>query len=230
MLFGGYILLTLAALLLAGAVSTARGRTLWAALLVMGWVIGQLNTLIEAVVFAVLPIRFALLQLGISLVVLAVLAALAVTLLGRWKQRPEVPATLDASIRKLIVIILAYELLYWSAGTMVWPFVQNFYSTKGLPPTIEVAALQVPRALVFVAAAWPWLRTAPAKAPLVLGFAFAVIAGIAPMLPDNPFMPADIRFAHAIETSVSNFLFGFLIAWLLRPNISVAGKAAEATS
>ena len=36
------------------------------------------------------------------------------------------------------------------------------------------------------------------------------------MLPDNPYMPPDVRLAHGIETSSSNFLFGLLVGWLLR--------------
>jgi hypothetical protein len=217
MMFALYVLLTLAALVLAGAVSPARGRASWLALLALGWTVGQFNTLIEAIVFSVMPIRDALLQLAIAFVALALLAAIAVLLIGKWRGEGHGAVYPTVTWRTLAGVVLGYELLYWTAGTLVWPFVASFYANKPLPAVALVAALQVPRALVFAAAAWPWLRTGPRHAPLVLGAAFAVIGGIAPMFPDNPYMPADVRFAHGIETSVSNFLFGLLVGWLLRP-------------
>lgn len=221
MMVAGYVLLTLAALILAGAVSPGRGRTLWLGLLALGWVVGQFNTIIEAVAFAVMPVRDAAVHLLVTLVALALLAAIAVTATGKWRGAQPPASEPGLSWRSLAGIVLGYELLYWTAGTFVWPFVADYYADKPLPSIAFVAALQVPRALVFAAAAWPWLRTGPRHAPLVLGIVFAVIAGIAPMLPDNPYMPADVRIAHGIETSVSNFLFGLLVGWLLRPGSRV---------
>lgn len=217
MMVTGYVLLTLAALILAGAVSPGRGRALWLALLALGWIVGQFNTIIEAVAFSVMPARDAALHLFAALVALALLAAIAVTATGKWRGPRAASVDLNLSWRSLAGIVLGYELLYWVAGTFVWPFVADFYADKPLPSVAFVAALQVPRALIFAAAAWPWLRTGPRHAPWVLGIVYAVIAGIAPMLPDNPYMPADVRLAHGIETSVSNFLFGLLVGWLLRP-------------
>jgi hypothetical protein len=215
MMFGLYVLLTFLTLVLAAAVSRSGGRQLWFSLLVLGWIVSQFNTLLEAVVFSVMPWTHAAIQLAISLVVLAFLAALAVLVVGRWRRPPIEPAPLNSSLGTMGLIILAYEALYWTAGTFVWPFVADFYADKPLPPVLAVIALQVPRALIFVAAAWPWLRTNPRCAPLVLGFAYAMVSGIAPLLPDNPYMTASARLAHAIETGSSNFLFGILVAWLL---------------
>ena len=215
MMFGLYVLLTFLTLVLAAAVSRSGGRQLWFSLLVLGWIVSQFNTLLEAVVFSVMPWTHAAIQLAISLVVLAFLAALAVLIAGRWRRPPIEPAPLNSSLGTLGLIILAYEALYWTAGTFVWPFVADFYADRPLPPVLAVIALQVPRALIFVAAAWPWLRTNPRSAPLVLGFAYAMIGGIAPLLPDNPYMTAGARLAHGIETGSSNFLFGILVAWLL---------------
>ena len=139
----------------------------------------------------------------------------------RWRDGEAPGSVPDASVRNLALIVLGYEILYWTAGTFVWPFVAEFYSDKALPAVPLVAALQVPRALIFVLAAWPWLRTNPRFAPVILGIAYSVIGGIAPMFPDNPYMPADVRLAHGIETSVSNFLFGLLVGYLLRPRPAV---------
>jgi hypothetical protein len=220
MMFGLYVLLTLAALILAAAASPGRGRTLWLALLAMGWLVGQFNTLIEAVAFSVMPFANAAVHLAIALVALALLAAIAVTATGKWRGVPARPVQPNVSWQSLAGIVLGYELLYFAAGTFVWPYVAHFYADKAMPSMAFVAALQVPRALIFVAAVWPWLRTGPRHAPWIVGVAFAVIGGIAPMFPDNPYMPLDIRIAHGIETSTSNFLFGLLVGWLLRPKAS----------
>lgn len=216
MMFLLYVGLTFAALVLLGAASRARGWTLWLALLTFGWLISQFSTLVEAVAFSVMPIQAATIQLGVALVAFAILSAVAVVLLGRWKGRPFTPTPTNVTVLSLALVVIGYEILYFGAGTLVWPFVEHFYADKPLPSRWLVAALQVPRALVFAAAALIWLRTGPRQAPLVLGVAFAVMGGIAPMFPDNPYMPADIRLAHGIETGSSNFLFGLLVGWLLK--------------
>jgi hypothetical protein len=228
MMFGLYVLLTFLTLVLAAAVSRSGGRQLWFALVAIGWVVGQFNTLLEAVVFSVMPWQHAVVQLAISAAVLSVLAAIAVLLVGKWRTRHLEAIPLDSSLKTLALIILAYELLYWTAGTFVWPFVAHFYADKAIPSVLVVFALQVPRALIFVAAAWPWLRTNPRWAPLVLGLAYAMIGGIAPMFPDNPYMTPDVRLAHGIETGSSNFLFGIIAGWLLTRKAVRAEAAAKA--
>jgi hypothetical protein len=225
MMFGLYVLLTLGALVVAAIASRGGGPKLWLALLVLGWTVSQLNTLLEAVVFSVMPLSDALAQLAVSAVAFALLAAVAVTFSWSWRSSGPASARPDASMRNLVLIALGYEALYWTAGTLVWPFVADFYSDKPLPAVPLVAALQVPRALIFVLAAWLWLRTGPRHAPFVLGIVYSVIGGIAPMFPDNPYMPADVRLAHGIETSVSNFLFGLLVGYLLGPRPAAESKS-----
>lgn len=212
-----YLLLDFAMLAGLALVSPARGWRLAVALLVLGWTAGSFNAMVEAVAFQVLPIGTAAAILAGMLVQFALLAALAVLIAWKWRGASPPAARANITPLRLLAVILGYELLYFGAGALVFPFVQHFYTAQMLPSFGLVAGLQVPRALIFAAAAWPWLRTNPRHAPLMLGLAFAVIAGIAPLLPENPYMPADIRFAHAIETSSSNFLFGFLVGWLLRP-------------
>lgn len=212
-----YLLLTLAAMILAGYASPVRGLALALALLALAWGIGQFNILIEAVAFAVMPLGDAAIQLAVSLVLFGLLAAVAVAVLGKWRGEGGEAVALRLTPLRLLGVILGYELLYWGAGMAAFPFLAHFYTPEMLPPVWLVAALQVPRALIFVAAAWLWLRTGPRAAPWVLGLAFSVIAGIAPLLPDNPYMPADIRLVHGIEVGTSNFLFGLLLAWLLQP-------------
>ena len=84
-----------------------------------------------------------------------------------------------------------------------------------------MAAVQVVRSLIFVGAVYPLLKSGLRGAPLVLALVYGVIGGLAPLLPDNPYMPVDIRFYHAIETSLSNLLFGLVVGSLFsrRPPI-----------
>jgi len=49
---------------------------------------------------------------------------------------------------------------------------------------------------------------------IILGLLFSVISSSQLLLP-NPIMPDMVRIPHLIETSTSNFLWGFIVAWSL---------------
>ena len=213
--FIGYIALTLLGLALLGWASTARGARLWIILFVFGWTTGQFNPLLEAVIFSVMPLRGAAIELAIALVALAMMTALAVTLVGKWRGTQAPTVRLNLNLTTLITVIVGYQILYFGAGALVWPFVAKYYLAKGLLPQALVMAVQVPRALIFTIPAILWLRTQPKYAPFILGAAYALIGAIAPLIPDNPYMPAAIRFAHGIETGSVNFVFGLLVGWVL---------------
>ena len=214
-----YFLLNLAVLNLAAWLSEGRRWPLFLALLAFGLGVGMVNSLIEAVAFAVMTPRDALAAVGGSVVIFALLAAAAVLLSGRGFRGSSATARPEITPARLALVVLAYELLYFGAGMLVYPYVADFYATRRLPPVGLLAGLAAFRALLFVIWTWPLLRLAPRHAPWLVGLGFAIIAGIAPLLPDNPYMPADIRFYHAIETGISNFLFGWILAWLLQPRL-----------
>jgi hypothetical protein len=212
-----YLALNLAVLAAAARLSRGPRWPLVLALLVLGFGIGMANNLIEGIVFGVIGPAEAGGAAAFGLVEFLVLAPLAVLIAGQWNAPPAPAAKLPLTPVRLGLVVLAYEALYFGAGTLVFPYVADFYATRNLPPFHLVAALQVARSLIFLAFAIPLLRRAPRHAPWLLAVAFAVIAGIAPLVVDNPYMPADIRFYHAIETSTSNFIFGFILGWLFRP-------------
>ena len=214
-----YFLLNLAVLTLAAWLSRGRRWPLFLALLAFGLGVGMVNSLIEAVAFAVMTPRDALAAVGGSVVIFALLAAAAVLLSGRGFRGSSATARPEITPARLALVVLAYELLYFGAGMLVYPYIADFYATRRIPPVGLIAGLAAFRALLFVAWTWPLLRLAPRHAPWLVGLGFAIIAGIAPLLPDNPYMPADIRFYHAIETGISNFLFGWILAWLLQPRL-----------
>jgi hypothetical protein len=213
MMIGLYLLLNFAVLWLVARSSTATGWVLTAMLLLLGFVVGSANNLLEAVVYGVLSLRQALAASVPAAIVFAILSPLAVLLAGRWKNGSEAEAA-GVTPMTLLIVVAAYEVLYWTAGTLVYPYIAHFYATKTIPPVYEVASLQVVRSLIFFAAGYPLLKGGLRSAPLVMGLVYGVVGGIAPLLPDNPYMPPDIRFYHGIETSVSNFLFGLIVGYL----------------
>jgi len=213
MMIGLYLLLNFAVLWLVARSAAATGWALTAMLLLLGFVVGSANNLLEAVVYGVLSLRQALAAAVPAAIVFAILSPLAVLLAGRWKYGSEAESA-GLTPMKMLIVVAAYEVLYWTAGTLVYPYIAHFYATKTIPPVYEVASLQIVRSLIFFAAGYPLLKSGLRSASLVMGLVYGVVGGIAPLLPDNPYMPANIRLYHGIETSVSNFLFGLIVGYL----------------
>jgi hypothetical protein len=215
MMIGLYLLLNFSVLWIVARASSSSGWRLILMLFALGFVVGSANSLIEAVVFGVLSPDQIVTAGAPAAIVFAILSPAAVFLAGRWRNGDRAahrgggftPLT-------LLAVVPAYELLYWTAGTLVYPYIADFYATRTVPPSYVVAAVQVPRSLIFVAAAYPLLRSGLRGAPLVLALVYSVIGGMAPLLPDNPYMPPDIRFYHGVETSTSNFIFGLIVGFL----------------
>lgn len=221
MMLGLYLLLNLAVLWIVARASSASGLRLALMLFALGFVVGSANNLLEAAAFGVLAPREIVAAAIPAAIVFAILSPMAVLLAGRW------PSADQTMIRQggftpitLLLVVIAYEILYWTAGTLVYPYIANFYATKTVPPVYVVSALQVFRSLIFVASVYPLLKSGLRGAPLVLALVYGIIAGVAPLLPDNPYMPANIRLYHAVETSVSNFIFGLIVGVLyVRPRL-----------
>ena len=226
MMIGLYLLLNLAVLWFVARSSSACGWRLIAMLFLLGFVVGSANNLIEAVFFGVLTLNEVVAAAVPALVVFAILSPLAVFLAGRLREGAEAPLEQGGfTVLTLLGVVLAYELLYWTAGLMVFPYVGHFYANRPLPPGYAVAAMQVLRSLIFVGAGYPLLKNGLRDAPLVLALVYSIIGGIAPLLPDNPYMPPDIRFYHGIEVTVSNFIFGLVVGYLYGWRRPVAAQA-----
>lgn len=184
--------------------------------MLLGFVVGSANNLIEGVFLGILRIRDALVAAEPAAIIFALLSPIAVLLAGRWRGADrQAPAQFGFAPLTLLAVVGAYELLYWTAGELVYPYVTNFYATvRTIPPAYAVVAMQVLRSLIFAGAVYPLLRSGLCGSPLVLAVVFSMIAGVAPLLPDNPYMPPDIRFHHAIETSTPNLIFGLVVGFL----------------
>jgi hypothetical protein len=132
---------------------------------------------------------------------------------------------------KLTVIAIAYLILYFTFGYFIaWqnPAVREYYGGMDeggffaqmgtvLGNTFWLIPFQILRAMLWVAIALPVIRMMKGQwqeTALALGLLFAVLMNAQLLLP-NPYMPEAVRMAHLIETASSNFIFGFLIGWLL---------------
>ncbi len=185
-----------------------------------------------------MPMDFITSQFIIGAAQAVVAAPLAVLLFGKIKADEERSAAalfpqfrLPQWLLKLGAVIVLYELLYFGFGYFVaWknPAVTAFY--QGTDPgsflaqmrnvvteTPTLIPFQAFRALLWVAFALPvisMLRHKPWLGALATGLFLSLPMNIPHIVP-NPFMPADVRLVHFIETASSNFIFGVLMFWLL---------------
>ena len=49
-----------------------------------------------------------------------------------------------------------------------------------------------------------------------IGLVFAILGGIAPLIPPNDLMPAYVRLGHAFEVGISNSAYGLILGYLLK--------------
>jgi len=210
-----------------------RGWRRVAALFAISWGM-QANNLAEAVFFSldiprgVLPLLFAN-SFGAAIAFAAVVDRLSPA--ATPANPPAEPRTPGSWIARIAACDLGYVVAYMTAGMAVWPFVQWFYSTRPLPDGRLVIAMQLLRGLVFTAIVALLARTlvlARTGRAVLAGLTLAVLGGVVPLLPPNPFMPAGIRFPHMIEVGVSNLLWGFGAALLLSASARRDSPAAAA--
>ena len=173
-----------------------------------------------------------------GLIIAAVFAPLAVLILG--KTRPESQITRLKILAggwpgKLALIVIAYVFLYFTFGYFVaWrsPAVRAYYG--GSDPDSFIAhiasllrsepmlfLLQAVRALLWTSIAMPVIKMtkgATWESALAVALLFAVVNS--QLLIPNPLMPAEVRMAHLLETTTSNFIFGWLVVLILRWRIA----------
>ena len=166
------------------------------------------------------------------------LIPLAVLILGKAKADHEPKVSLEPVkplkewVFKPVLIAAAYIILYWTAGYFIaWqnPELRAFYGSPGdaLPfwqHTLNtfrdepgLFPFQALRGLLWALFALPviygskWSRLPTA---LLVGLFFSIPQNIGHVLA-NPLMPlASVRFSHMIETAISTFIFGVIVASL----------------
>ena len=121
---------------------------------------------------------------------------------------------------KLTLLAIIYVLIYISFGQFVFiPLAgdafEEFY--VGLEMPQWVLLLQAVRALIWVALAIPVIRMMKGpwwEAGLAVALIFSVLMGALLLIPQD-IMPDAIRMAHFVEVTLSNFLFGWIVAFVL---------------
>jgi hypothetical protein len=163
------------------------------------------------------------------------LGPLAVWILGRGGRASEAvsqPVAVPAGswMWQLAAIGLCYVALYMTFGYFVaWqnPALRAYYG--GTDPGSFVASmrqnwvntpwifpLQFLRGILWALFLVPLIRRF-GRSPAETGFAMALFSAVwcLQLLFPNPYMPADIRWSHLVETLGSNLIFGFGVGWLL---------------
>lgn len=126
--------------------------------------------------------------------------------------------------------LIIYPLIYFLAGYLIawqFPAIRRYYTGATLNQgfILQLKSYlndglylwQIARGLLWVWIALPFLQHFQGgrfKAALVLGALFSVLHCAQLLLP-NPYMPAEVRYPHLVETGISVFWWGFVVAWVL---------------
>ena len=135
----------------------------------------------------------------------------------------------------LLLSIIVWPLIYFLAGYYIaWQFadVRLFYSgTTEMDSFLSMMKanftsglyfFQILRGALWILIALPAIaviRGSLIRKGIIIGLLFAVLSGSQLLIP-NPFMSDMVRMGHLIETTPSNFLWGFIIAWCFGKLIS----------
>lgn len=193
--------------------------------------IGHFNILIEAYIFNVTDRQETLLITGKGFLLSLIAAPAMVLLFDRWQGQQ---TTLDFKTRsklswswRFVISDFLYLFFYLLAGFVlytVYPKLMEFYGDK-IPPFSLMINTQFFRALIFIGIALLISRTVSLSLffrATLIGAVFAIIGGIAPLImPGDEFMPDYIRFGHAFEVGISNFLYGITITYLMGQKITM---------
>jgi hypothetical protein len=215
------------ALAVAAFAASGRGFRLVVALFVLAFGVGSVNVLIEAVVFDVMSLNDTLPAFAFHVVAFAILAIVAAAATGKLTGGARADIALRLTPVRIGAVALVYAVVYFVAGMLIYPYVEEFYAGRPVPSGSTVFILQIFRGLIYLASAIPLLWLNPRFPRLVLGVAFPLIAGLAPLVADHPSMPAWVRAVHAIEIASSNALFGVFLAWVIMPRAPNAGEGAR---
>ncbi len=229
------------ALALVAASSNQQGWKLSGTLFVLYYGINQLNTLDEALLFKIgLEASQTLAMMASGLVTSLVFAPLLVLLLGCWKNKTEeevkplLPRSAANWAGRIVLGDLLYVVCYFIAGMLAFPFVRDFYAAFKLPAPASMLGMEIFRGLVYVAAGLAvtnGMKGERGKAAIALGLSFPVLAGVAPLLLPNPYLPGYVRVTHGFEIGISNLIYGVLLGFLLTrkaapaPDLPRAGRA-----
>lgn len=143
------------------------------------------------------------------------------------KEKKVISKTSKPVLHRFIILSFSYVVVYFIFGYFVawqWEAVRVFYTNKTeiLPFFTHMAgvftndfyliAIQLVRGIIWSALAFLLARSSKGnriERSIIVGLTFSLLTTIYLLFP-NPFMPAVVRLAHAVELSTSMFFFGCL--------------------
>ena len=223
-------------------VTSRSGWSGWKLILALWFVLFGVLTLmpqIETAVFIrTLPQGF-LFRLFLTGFLFSGVFAALLTLLSRKRRLSDqanysstyLPKTPGSWIYRLALIAILYVAIYFTFGYFIaWsnPAVRDYYGggeyggfltqlTHVWRDTPWLFALQILRGLLWAMIAVPVIKMTKGawwEAGLAVALLFSVVMNTQLLLP-NPLMPYEVRMAHLLETASSNFLFAWILVWLL---------------
>lgn len=192
-------------------------------------IIGNFNILIEAYIFNVTD-RNETIQIMLQGFILALITSPLLVYVFKKSQPDDIllsfkPRSILQWIWRIVLADLLYLFFYLLAGFIlytVYPRLMEFYGDK-VPDFSLMINTQFFRALLFIGVAiiiGRYTNTSIFKRALLTGAVFSILGGIAPLiLPGDEVMPGFIRFGHAFEVGISNFLYGLILTYLIGQKI-----------
>lgn len=216
--------------------TTVTGFRRMLALMIISFTIGCANILIEALIFYVTDRNETLQGILVGFIRFGILSAvIGYVFKEESVQKNSTPHSargIFGWMWRIAACMFLYVIVYFVAGTILQLAIPNlleYYDNK-VPPVGLILGTQFFRGLVFSGIALLLLRyttLAPEKKALLVGLTFAVLGGIAPLIPPNELMHQAIRIGHGFETGISNFVYGWMITLILSPRAGQAGSGAN---
>ena len=202
-------------------------------LAMLAWIAYTLNTVIEGIFFSsyVTEPWFNLVSFTPSVLLCAGVTAWlfpvhnrTASFLHAWRTHFQ-QRTASAWAWRLLVAAVSFMPIYYFFGTLVVPFVGDYYQQGAfglaVPPLATLLTVLMVRSVLFFVACLPvvvaWQGT-KWNLWLSLGFALFVLVGLIYMLAGT-WLPPSMRVIHALEILADSFVHAAALVWLL-------GKAA----
>ncbi len=205
--------------------SNLKGIVLALSVFTTYFIIGNLNLIVEAVIFDIVSINEVIISIPIDIAKALIISLSIAYLFSKLKVEIEKNEFNSRTILdwfwRIVVGDILYLIIYIIAGVTlikVYPELLEFYNEKSIQPPELIFGTQLIRGLLFVSIAILIIRTVNLpllKKAILIGLIFSLLGGIAPLILPNEEMPFYIRFGHIFEVGISNFLYGLVLGFLL---------------